>query len=292
MKNIKKITCIALAMPIFANASVMSLDIESLDVNDFIIAAGGYHSLVIGSAANVDGNIASGWYTGLASGTTINGDSCSPYTSAGAGATVTGISAVCPSLYNLESEIAQLSTQASGFDGKNIGDITSNYILDVSGHDVFDLGSINIDSGESIVVSGTAEESVIINVYGDAIFGSGSSIILSGGITSNNVLFNFVSNPTAGFNVGAAELNGTFLSYDRDFVIGDGATLDDTRFWSNGSMIANIQDLSYVGGTGGSIPSIDPENPSTSVSIGHTIALLAIGLFGLVRRRFVKRSSE
>ena len=56
--------------------------------------------------------------------------------------------------------------------------------------------------------------------------------------------FNFTDNLQANsFEIGGAEISGTFISNQRNFILGDGATLEDTRFITNGSIIANVQDV-------------------------------------------------
>lgn len=268
-----------------SNAALINFSDSPLD--NFLMVSVEHSSLVLGSEAQVNGNVASDYYVGMSSGVNIFGDSCSPFTSIGAGASVSGQTGSCDQLSLLSEEISRINSEALGLSSVDVGHIDNNFTISANGDSSYNVASINIDSGQSIIISGGIDESVVINVMGDAIFGSGSKILLDGGILSKNVLFNFVSNPTAGINIGAAEMNGTFLAENRDFVIGDGATLEDTRFWSNGDIIANIQNISF---------SSEIESPnnggdsSVNVSIGGTLGLFMATL--LLFRRKVKNENQ
>lgn len=81
------------------------------------------------------------------------------------------------------------------------------------------------------------------------------------------------------FNVGAAELQGNFLSSSRSYQLGDGATLDGTRFLTTDSLKGNVQRV--VGLT----EAFKVEVPELS-----SLAIFALAMIGLLSSRFKQYS--
>jgi choice-of-anchor A domain-containing protein len=268
-----------------ANSSLIEMNMNLKSADDYVLATGGYGSLIIGSSANIDGNIASQYYIGLSSSTNVNGNACAPYIGKGASVSISGETGRCEGLRKLGRDIQKASRKASYMASHYLGYIDNDKEINIDGNEVYSLSDLTLQSGETFKISGSSNSAVIINIFGDAILGSGSNIILSGGITSANVLFNFVGH-YASFNVGAAKISGTYLSDNTSFIIGDGATLDDTRFLTNGSIIANIQDISY--GKHTDIDGIDGGGNDITVGVPEAnmiILFLLGGLFMANRKR-------
>lgn len=77
-------------------------------------------------------------------------------------------------------------------------------------------GDINLQGGSVMTISGSANSHIIVDVTGGLTFGGGSSMNLVGGITANNVIFNFIgSGKDINFN-GNSTVDGTFLAINRN----------------------------------------------------------------------------
>lgn len=81
------------------------------------------------------------------------------------------------------------------------------------------------------------------------------------------------------FEVGGANISGTFISSRRSIIIGDGATLNNSRFYTTATIIANVQDVQDVR---------FPLNTAVNVPITEP-SILTIFAIGLIIRHFNKR---
>lgn len=274
-----------------ANASLLEMNMKLKSADKYIMATGGYSSLIIGSDANINGDIASQYYIGLSSSTYVKGNACARYVGMGANSDVSGKVGRCSGLRNLQKDIYRANKKAASFKSENLGSIYNDKVINVTGNEAYKINNLTLQADETLTINGTSDSAAIINIYGDALLGSGSNIILSGGITSANVLFNFVGLYTS-LNIGAANISGTYLANNTSFVIGDGATLDDTRFLSNDSIIANIQSISYGRPISeiGNIGDIDGVDHNSSVDVPETemIILFLAGAFFITGRKRLK----
>jgi hypothetical protein len=78
------------------------------------------------------------------------------------------------------------------------------------------------------------------------------------------------------FEVGGANISGTFISSRRSIIIGDGATLNNSRFYTTATIIANVQDVRFPLNTAVNVPITEP-------------SILTIFAIGLIIRHFNKR---
>ena len=130
-----------------------------------------------------------------------------------------------------------------------------------------------------MTVTGGISDSFIFNVFDRALLGSGANILLEGGVLAENVIFNFVANSSNHtFEVGGANISGTFLSSGRTFILGDGATLNNSRFYSTEAIVGNVQDVRF------------PSNIVTSVPEPSTFVIFVLGIIGLGLRRFKQQA--
>jgi choice-of-anchor A domain-containing protein len=267
-------TFTALSFSIISSMAVAG-PIDLGDAGDYTllsVGAVGIGSMIVGSSADITGNIGARWHTTLGSGVRIDGDvNTSTYTDQSK--EITGnINTLSETQWvGLYNDIAKASTEAASYSGVNFNSLynTSTFTAydDLSVFNIF--GDVLLESGESLTLSGDADDEIIINVSGNFKLGSGVDIVLDG-FQAENVLFNFIG--TGDFAFGGSVLSGTYLGLDRNFVLGDGATLSDTRFLSR-SMQANVQVVT------------PPTTPPVLVPAPATALLMFVGLFGILRKR-------
>lgn len=262
-----------------ANAGLIDLGVDLSTVDKYTFAVGGASSsLILGSEAEIYGSVASQYYLSTAPNVKIHGDACYQAIGMGPNTTVDGTSGTCGEINQLESAIAQANAFATALTGENISDITGTLTLDAGAHNVYSVNEINLATGEFLTISGSANDEVIINVASNIKVGSLAGILLTGGITSSNVLFNFSNNFAQNeFNFGGANISGTFLGNNTTYIMGDGATLDDVRFYTNKHLQANVQVVRTK------VPSVKVPEPST-------ILILVAGLFVLLMRSNTKHN--
>lgn len=263
-----------------SSAGLLDLGINLNEADRYTFAVGNHGSLLLGSEADVYGHVAAEFFVQLASGAKVHGDACanSPV-SLGPLATVagqTGNSGNCNDISNLTSTIFEVNSVAASLSGISLHDVNNTQTLFANNSLVYDVNNLTLETGEFLTINGGANDAVVINVAGDASIGSGAGILLDGGINANNVLFNFLdTNVVSNFEFGGAEISGTFLANNRSFQLGDGATLENVRFYTNASMQANVQ--------------VVQNPPHVNVSEPTSIVLLVTFLLILVYRNKFQR---
>ena len=211
----------------------------------------------------VDGNIAmAGVYSTLTvSGhTSINGDRYEQTTSTESiksTGTITGshfssatinpqLNSGVTSLKNVSIAAAGLTATASSPTSLNIGKNQSRFFDNTafSGQYVMNLssfvmgGGANGANGGTLTLKGVAGSAFVINVSGAFSLGSNARIVLAGGLTVSDVLFN-VTGSNSTFSIGGdAQFNGTLLAYNSS---GAQRTLQITGHNTqiNGELLAN-----------------------------------------------------
>lgn len=265
-----------------AQASLIDLGVDLASADRFTFAVGNYGSLQLGSEADVYGHVAAQNMVQLASGAKVHGDTCSGFISIaplGNIAGSQGISDNCAEFSNagiadfsrLTTDISQANLVAQALSGLTIGSIEDNAFLNAAVSNVYHVDDLILSTGEFLTVKGTASDSIVINIAGDASIGSLAGIKLTGGIRAANVLFNLLdTKAVSNFEFGGAEINGTFLANNRSFQLGDGAKLENVRFYNNSSMQANVQVVHNP-------PHVEVPEPST-------VLLMLAGVFILLIR--------
>ncbi|MDO6425392.1 choice-of-anchor A family protein [Thalassotalea sp. 1_MG-2023] len=236
-------------------------------------------SLVLGSEAYIYGNVAASKDIGFASGAIVYGNACSNTLIMGSASKVTGTQSICADVQKngssqfdqLSIDIASASEAAKNLAGVTQGAISQSTTLDASQLNVVNVDSITLGSSDILQINGSSNDNLIINILGNAQIASGAQILLSDGLTSANVLFNFIDDNFSSLNFGGANISGTFLATKGAFNAGDGATLDDVRFYTNHALVGNFQTVRTAS------PSIEVPEPST-------ILIILAGIFILLMR--------
>ena len=273
------LTTLLLCTATASNASLIDLVVELGSAEQYTMAVGGANSsIILGSEAEIFGGVGANWHLALASGAKIHGNTCTASLAVGAGASVDGKKGLCG---QLGQDISSANQQAALFvdHAQNLGAINETTTLSAGLSNSYTIDSLMLETGEFLTVYGNSSDKVIINILGNAKVGSGAGILLKGGLTSSNVLFNFANAGFSAFEFGGAHINGTFLADQGAFILGDGATLNDVRLYTNRIMSANVQvvrtkELVIVPDTDIVVEVPEPE----------TFALFLAGLFFLLIR--------
>jgi hypothetical protein len=252
MKNLLRcLVLFTVNVPLFASAGIINLG----SAEQYIFATANNNqwsgNLLLGSEAHVFGSVAASNTLELGSGVIVKGNACAGVTN-NWGATVTGATGSCTNLAQLAEDINAAATQAQTFadidlsNVTNLGNVTDSLAIAGIGFQSFLISDLLLSSGETLTVTGGVDDSFVFNIFGAAQLGSGANILLQGGISAQNVVFNFIANSAAhSFEIGGANISGTFLSSGRSFILGDGATLNNSRFYSTESIVANVQDVYF-----------------------------------------------
>ena len=159
----------------------------------------------LGSKAIIHGNVGGRGFIGLSSGVEIHGDLNGGFVSAAPDATVFGDTNVRSNSYwdGIYNDLVSASDTARSYGGTSLSTINSTTVLNGQGGlSVFDInGSILLEAGESLTISGSASDTFIINVSERLHLGSLAAILLDG-VEADNVLFNFYGegNDDAAYN--------------------------------------------------------------------------------------------
>ncbi|GEA11404.1 hypothetical protein [Alteromonas sp. KUL49] len=272
--NTFRIAASTLSLLFCANVFAAIVDLGAAE--DHVFASS--RAIILGSEAHINGSVASSYHIGIATGAIIENNACAPSVSVAPSASIsgdTGLMGECDYVSSLHKDIIAASEQMAllGTQGQYQSIIQTSTL---NGGSTYWLDDLLLDSGETLSISGSAGSTTVINVRGQAKLGSGSSIELIDGIRSQDVLFNFVDGGLySSFEVGAADISGTYLSNGRDYIIGDGATLNSTRFITVGDIIANVQFVSYT-----------PSEENTEVSAPSMLfAFIAVAIVSALRRK-------
>ena len=239
-------------------------------------------NLLLGSEAHIFGSVAASNTMELGDGAIIDGDACAtPSNATNWGATVAGAIGVCTNFTQLANDISSAAAEAKMFTGSDLEDVTESTKIFGRGFQSFIINDLLLAGGETLAITGSVTDYFVFNIFGAAMLGSGANILLQGGVAAENVIFNFVANSASHtFELGGANISGTFLSSGRTFIIGDGATLNNSRFFSTESIVANVQDVRFPKNT---VPQVPVTEPSTLI-------IFAAGAMGLALYRFKKQS--
>lgn len=229
-------------------------------------------NLIIGSEAQIYGNVGARGELRMADGVTIHGNAVGGNIIYDGSASVTGTATVGDDAYwqGLSNDLMAASVYAHSLTADySLGNINgSQSLIGNGGQNVIDIaGNVSLGGGQNLTLSGTADDVFIINVDGYLNIGSGAGILLDG-VSAENVIFN-VSFWAAMF--GGADFSGTYIAPTTHWTIGDGATMQGTQVLAY-NLSGNVQDV--VG-----IP------PSVSVPEPSSIVLMMMSLLGVALMR-------
>jgi choice-of-anchor A domain-containing protein len=141
--------------------------------------------------------------------------------------------------------------------------------LDKTGNRVFTVNSFNFKTGTTLVIQGDAAgHSVVLNFSKNAQFGG--SVVLTGSLTPDKVLFNFTGKDTLQVNSQGAQVAGTFLDPNGTVSVADTALNGHVFGGAGGDM-----------GLGSGATLDSPNDPPAVTPEPSTITLLASGLAAL-----------
>ena len=187
-----------------------------------------------------------------------------------------GVSTAYNSIANLSNTFAGESGTASLGSGVLNA---SNGIVDGSGNFVFTTTASNFLSGGNLTINGTANQNVVLNVTGNNNVRFRNSLLLTGGITPDNVFINVTG---VGQQVGALDNSIGSGIVVNGILVAQNDQINIDSIVVNGRIIGGSdQDLELVSGFVLNSPPPVPE-PASVVSL---LGLGGMGLLGLVRRR-------
>jgi len=153
-------------------------------------------------------------------------------------------------------------------------------ILDIEGNRVFDTTSVNLNNASILTINGAASDYVVVNVTDNNPAFNGQ-ILLSGGITSDHVLFNMfggnytthTGGPTLTISLNGQTTRGIFLDPNGGMQMNNGTLLG--RFFGG-----DVQNQQIVSGANLTAPVPEP----------GSVCLAALGLVALGLRRKLRAS--
>lgn len=174
--------------------------------------AGSYSSLSISGSADILGNVylRSGDTVSQSGSSTINGSIYYNQTTLLNSAASSAIN-----VSTLANQAAQTNDWAT--DDLNLG--TGKLVtLSTAGHFVMDLDDLILGGGGDgktgaiLTLSGSANSTFVFNISGNFLVGGGAKILLTGGITASDVVFNLVGCNSYASVTGDSLVNGTILA--------------------------------------------------------------------------------
>jgi hypothetical protein len=302
---------VTIVLAVFAVLAFMVLPVTSARATGFTLGAFDTYGLLVNDGASggdintapVNANIGIGAVTGPVNlhNEVVNGkvDCAGNCATAVSGGAITGTQPVsrggAPSPASVNSNVAAVETaittakSLSSTFGAESGSGTavtingttlinaSSGFLDGSGTHVFTASSFSIGNGNTVTIHGAATDFVAIDITGNSNNKLDGALTLTGGITSDHVLINFIG---SGANVqGAANgatLFGTFLMPNLGVQL-NSLTINGHLF--GGAADTNFQFVSN------SLISQPPFQPPSQVPEPTSLLLLGFGLAGLAAWR-------
>ena len=142
---------------------------------------------------------------------------------------------------------------------------------DASGNKVFTATTNSFNNGEVVTINGDGTHKVVFNFSSNASFGG--IFMLTGGLTSDDVLFNVLGTNSLQINTNGATTTGTFL--DPFGSVSIVHSILDGRIFGGDSHDMQIVSGALVNAPAGSAPA------GSVPDSGNSLVLLALGLVGI-----------
>ena len=214
------------------------------------------------------------------------GSNPGPFTVSGGGTVTGGVAINDPDVTSALNAMNNLSQSLGGEAGTNITltssqtILASTGVLDGSGNWVFDTTSVNLNNASVLTISGAASDFVVINVTDNNPAFNGK-IVLTGGITSDQVLFNMfggnytthTGGPTLTISTNGQVTTGIFLDPNGSMQINHSVL--DGRFFGG-----DVQNQQIVSGA-----TINAPVPEPSSAALATLGLLCLAAWRRLHSR-------
>jgi hypothetical protein len=233
------------------------------------------HNEVVNGEVDCSGSCASAVSGGAITGTQLRNGALFPAGHpASVNSNVAAVGLAITAAENLSSEFGALSgsgTPVSINTGSQTINASSGFLDPTTGARVFTSSTFAIGNGNTLTINGTASQQVVIDVTGSSTTKLDGALTLTGGITSDNVLINFIG--VGGSVQGAANgatLDGTFL-IPNEAVTLNSLTIDGRVFGGEANKNFQFVSNAFI------------LQPVPAPLIGHGVpVLLAVGgmLFG------------
>jgi hypothetical protein len=289
------LTLLGVAVPL-ASATTITLGAAA----NYAILAGPYVNSFTMNSVTINGGVAVGSNGSLLwNGPTING---SVWEASGVSGTNSAhVSGTTTTNYNLSTAISNAQTAESTAAGLtatttvsggaiNVTSSSTDVTVNATGaQTVLDVSSMSINNG-SLTLNGTSGDVFIINVTGTGgiSFQNTANIVLTGGLTAYNVLFNVeATNATVSLQASSSSVfNGTILALNSGATLNNGGTLNGAVIAAFGSSSTSYGITSQGGFTVNYEGFGDPPVPEPA-----TLSLFALGVGGLLTARKFKKTS-
>jgi hypothetical protein len=198
-----------------------------------------------------------------------------------AGGTLTGPT-VNSTLTTAASDAAAASTNLANTalnpPNQTLGTITASTTISatVPGRNVVNVTGINLGNNTTLTLSGSATQSFVINVTGTSQV-TLSNVILVGGLTANNVIFNVLNGDTV-TDPNPDMVNGIIMDINGSIMITNKDTINGELISGKQISLSNNSDVEVV-----------PTAPEASTAAYFTLGPLSLAAVMLLHRRFSRR---
>jgi hypothetical protein len=200
---------------------------------------------------------------------------------------------------NVDSKLSTAASDATAA-SQNLAGLTANQTFTntitttttitatVPGQNVINLeNGINLGNGVTLTLSGSATQSFVINIPdGGITLGVASQILLTGGLTPANVIFNLTNTIIGRNNVSVTGANAVINGIVMD--LNGSVSLTGQGDVVNGEVISS-QNISFTNGSDVEVVEVVPE---ASTAAYFTLGPLSLVAVMLLHRRFLRRKQS